>query len=54
MDRQEKIIMVHESRLTKEDISLIEELKVIYRKEVKLSTLQEIMNNTDTNVYVVE
>ena len=54
MGVKEKIIMVQKNMLSKDDISLIEELEVIYHKEVKISTLQEIMNNTDTNVYVVQ
>ena len=50
----EKIIMVHKSMLSKDDISLINQLEEIYHKTVKLSTLQEIMNNKDINVCIIE
>lgn len=51
---QEDIIFVHKNLLTKEDIKLIRELEDIYDKQVKLCTLQEILNNKDSNVYIVD
>lgn len=53
-NRDEDAIMVYKNRLTDEDIKLIEELKEIYDKKVILSTLQEILDNKDDNVYIVE
>lgn len=53
-NREEDIIMVHKSRLTDEDISLIEELMDIYDKTIIFGSLQEILNNKDDNVYIVE
>lgn len=53
-NREEDIIMVHKSRLTDEDISLIEELVDIYDKTIIFGSLQEILNNKDANVYIVE
>ena len=53
-NREEDIIMVHKNRLTKDDISLIEELTDIYNKTVIFGSLQDIMNNEDINIYVVE
>lgn len=51
---QEDIILIHKNLLTKEDIKLIRELEEIYDKQVKLCTLQEILKNQDSNVYVVD
>lgn len=51
---QEDIILVHKNLLTKDDIKLIRELEEIYDKQVKLCTLQEILSNKDSNVYVVD
>lgn len=52
--REEDIIMVHKNMLTDEDIKLIQELEEIYDKEVRLCTLQEILNNKDKNIYIVD
>lgn len=53
-ERQEDVIIVHKNMLTKDDIKLIKKLEKYYNKEVKLCTLQEILNNKDDNVYIVD
>jgi len=54
IEGKEKIIMVHKNMLSKDDIKLIKKLEKLYHKKVKLSSLQEIMNNKDINVCIVE
>lgn len=51
---EEDTILVYESLPTKDDIELIKELEEIYDKQVKFCTLQEILNNKDSNIYVVD
>ena len=52
--REEDTIVIYKNRLSEEDISLIEELADIYDKKIILSTLQEILDNKEENVYIVE
>ena len=54
IEGKEKIIMVHKNMLSKDDIKLIKKLEKLYHKKVKLSSLQEIMNNQDVSVCVVK